>query len=126
VRSTSCVESSFCKELLHMCLDLVSVPWFATTGSPCYFLCFQTGLIVAGIYWTGWDGMLKCFLTSWVSRSLALYYVLVFVLLNFLRRSFTVAIRRWWSDGVSTSLKSFHDLRNCLLMQMWSIWFSVI
>ena len=49
-------------------------------------------------------------------------------LVNLLRRSLTVVIRRWWSEDTSAPLitrTSHHDLLNLRLMHMWSIWFSV-
>ena len=67
-----------------------------------------------------------------VSLSLSsptLYFVRVLLaVVNLLRRSFTVIIRRWWSDDTSAPLitrTSCHDLLNLRLMHMWSIWFSV-
>lgn len=73
--------------------------------------------------------MWNAILTSSVLRRLTLYFFILFVmLLNFLRRSLTAVVSRWWSDGLSAiriTLTSFHALRNLLFMQMWSIWFSV-
>ena len=67
-----------------------------------------------------------------VSLSLSsptLYFVRVLLaVVNLLRWSFTVVIRRWWSDDTSAPLitRTFcHDLLNLQLMHMWSIWFSV-
>ena len=58
-----------------------------------------------------------------------LYHVSVLLaLVNLLRRSLVVVIRRWWSDDTLAPLISCtspHDFLNLWLMHMWLIWFSM-
>ena len=71
----------------------------------------------------------KAACVSLLLRSQTLYFVRVLLaLVNLLRWSLTVVIRRWWSNDTSAPLithTSCHDVLNLQLMHMWLIWFSV-
>ena len=63
------------------------------------------------------------------SPTLYLVWVLYALVYLFFSRSLIVVVTRWWSDDTSAPLitrTSRHDLLNFWLMQMWSIWFSVL
>ena len=88
----SCAMSSSCQGPLHMCRARGSC------SAPTVFQCpshrLLSALVAAGTCWKGGSGQLFC--VSLFLSSPILYYVRVLLaLVNLLRRSLTVVIRRW-------------------------------
>ena len=94
----------------------------------CLSHCLLSALVAVGTCWKGWIWKAACVSLSLSSPTLYFVRVLL-VVVNLLRRSFTVVIRRWWSDDhVSTSHHSYilpwsPELAASAIL--WSIWFSV-
>ena len=123
-RSIPCAGSSSCQGPLHMscqsflqCSHCVSMSVSLSSISSC-----SSWNLLERLIW-------KAACVSLSLSSPTLYFVRVLLaVVNLLRWSFTVVIRRWWSDDTSAPLitrTSCHDLLNLWLMHMWSIWFSV-
>ena len=98
--------------------------------SHCVSMSFSSSSVSSCSGWNLLERLIwKAACVSLSLSSPTLYFVRVLLaLVNLLRRSLTVVIRRWWSDDTSAPLitpTSRHDVLNLQLMHMWSIWFSV-
>ena len=68
------------------------------------------------------------FVSLFLSSPALCFVRVLLALVNLVRRSLTVVIRRWWSKDTSAPLimhTSCLEFLNLRLMHMWSIWFSL-
>ena len=102
-------------------------------------------LFIMSFIWLHWSSILPCSSSIWnlfdsvmlnwsfvalSFRKLTLYFTLGFFMVNiFLNVIRIFPTSKWWSDAASAHLltqTSWSDILNFLLMQKWSIWFSVM